>query len=287
MRRIPWLALALALVPEAARAGPPGPPTLDDLVYARSLALSAFRAVVPGNDAIYFNPGGIALRRRFTAELQGSSYREDNVIDGQVLAVSAADSASGPLAGVFAYEYLSRFSYTGGVSSLALGGTAGRSLHLGASLHYLKLSGPGGTPVQAATVSAGLYYEVSEIVNLGIAGTNLIPTHHEDLVPTSLAVALSVGSDRSFLVAADWRGQWDASGKLKNTYAAGAEALLGDMFPLRAGLLRDEWRNGQWWSTGVGLVTSGGFALDISYQQAFGFPGYKTLAAGLKIFVLS
>jgi hypothetical protein len=287
VRQLPWAALAIALVPGAVRADPPGPPTLDDMVYARSLALSAFRAVVPGNDAIYFNPGGIALRRRFTAEIQGSSNREANVIDGQVLGFSAGDSASGPMAGVFAYEYLSHFSYTGGVTSTAVGGTAGKSLHVGTSLHYLKLTGPGGKPVQAATVSAGIYYEVSEIVTLGIAGTNLIPTNHEDLVPTGLAVALSVGSDRSFLVASDWRGQWDANGKLKNTYAAGAEALLGEMFPLRAGLLKDEWRNGQWWSAGVGLVTSSGVAVDISYQQAFGFPDYKTLAAGLKLFIVN
>jgi hypothetical protein len=286
VRSLPLVALAVALVPGAARPGPPGPPTLDDIVYARSLALSAFRAVVPGNDAIYFNPGGISLRRRFAAEIQGSSLRQEDVIEGQFLSTSASDSTTGAVAGVFAYEYLARFTYTGGVTSLALGGTVGKGLHVGATVHYLKLGGPGGESVQAATVTAGIFYEVSEIVNLGIAGYNLVPTNHDDLVPAGMAGALSVGSDRSFLVAGDWRGQWDAQGKVKNTYAAGAEALLGDMFPVRAGVLKDEWRNGQWWSAGVGLVTSSGVAVDVSYQQAFGFPAYRMLAAGLKIFIL-
>jgi hypothetical protein len=286
VRSLPLVALAIALVPGAARAEPPGPPTLADVVYARSLALSAFRAVVPGNDAIYFNPGGISVRRRFAAEVQGSMNREGGDIDGQFLGASASDSASGPVAGVFAYEHASHFRYNGGLTSLALGGTAGRGLHVGFTVHYLKLDGPAAARVQAATVSAGIFYEVNDLVNLGIAGYNLVPTNHEDLVPTGMAVGLSVGSDRSFLAAADWRGQWDAQGKLRNSWSAGVEALVGELFPLRAGLLKDELRKGQWWSAGVGLVSSSGVALDLSYQQAFGFPGYRMLAAGLKIFIV-
>jgi hypothetical protein len=242
--------------------------------------------VVPGNDAIYFNPGGISVRRRFAAELQGSVNREGGVTDGQFLGVSASDSASGPVAGVLAYEHVSQFSNNGGLVSLALGGTASRGLHVGFTVHYLKLDGPAGAGVQAATVSAGIFYEVTDLVNLGIAGYNLVPTNHDDLVPTGMAAGLSVGSDRGLLVAADWRGQWDARGKVKNSWSAGVEALLGDLLPLRAGLLKDEWRKGQWWSAGVGLVSSSGVALDLSYQQAFGYPGYRTLAAGLKIFIV-
>jgi hypothetical protein len=286
VRSLPLFALAIALVAGAARAEPPGPPTLADIVYARSLALSAFRAVVPGNDAIYFNPGGISLRRRFAAEIQGSMNREGDVVDGQFLGVSASDSASGPLAATFAYENVSHFSHTGGIFSLALGGAASKGLHVGFTVHYLKLEGPGAARVQAATISAGVFYEVTDLVNLAVAGYNLVPTNHDDLNPTGMAVGLSVGSDRSFLAAADWRGQWDAQGKVRNTWAAGVEMLLGDSFPLRAGLLKDEWRKGQWWSAGVGLVSSTGVALDLSYQQAFGYPDYRMLAAGLKIFVL-
>jgi len=286
VRSLPLVALAIVLAPGAARAEPPGPPTLTDVVYARSLALSAFRAVVPGNDAIYFNPGGIAARHRFAAEIQGSLDRAEDVVDGQFLGVSVSDSASGPLAGVLAYERVSHFSYNGGLASLALGGTASKGLHVGLTVHYLKLTGPSAKQVQAATVSAGIFYEVNDIVNLGIAGYNLVPTNHDDLVPRGMAAGLSIGSDRKFLVASDWRAQWDAQGKVRNTYAAGAEALLGDLFPVRAGLLRDEWRKGQWWSAGVGLVTSTGVALDLSYQQAFGFPGYRMLAAGLKVFIV-
>lgn len=286
MRSLLLAGLAISLAPGAARAEAPGPPTLADIVYARSLALSAFRAVVPGNDAIYFNPGGISVRQRFAAELQGSTNREGGVVDGQFIGVSASDSASGPLAGVFAYENVSHYSHTGSILSLALGGTASKGLHVGFTVHYLSLEGPGAARVRAATVSTGIFYEASDVVNLGIAGYNLVPTHHDDLNPTGMAAGLSVGSDRSVLVAADWRGQWDAQGKMKNTWAAGVEALVGNMFPVRAGLLKDEWRQGQWWSTGVGLVTSAGVALDLSYQQAFGYPDYRTLAAGLKIFIV-
>ena len=54
-----------------------------------------------------------------------------------------------------------------------------------------------------------------------------------------------------------------------------------------AGWTRDEWRDGQGWSAGAGLVTSSGVALDLAYRQAIGGGSNRVLAAGIKLFLFN
>jgi hypothetical protein len=65
----------------------------------------------------------------------------------------------------------------------------------------------------------------------------------------------------------------------------GAEALLGELVPVRAGWMKDETLGGSWWSVGAGLVTRSGVALDIAYRQSIDDPSARTIAAALKLFL--
>jgi hypothetical protein len=170
---------------------------------------------------------------------------------------------------------------------------------VGASGKYLSLSGEtltavsGGAPVQlklpdvsAVTADAGLLWQVAEYVSVGIAGYNLVPISNKIVAPMGMGAGVAVGSDRSFQVTGDWRADFDRLGtKTANRWAAGAEALLLDMIPVRAGWMKDEVLGTTWWSAGVGLVSPNGVALDVGYRQSLDDSKARTIAATLKFFV--
>lgn len=283
--RTPTLALALALAAGAARAEVPGPPIAADQLSARSLAMGAMRGLAAGTDAIWLNPGIIAARRRYAAELQWQLDQHSTAGNASFYGVSVVDAETSSVAGGFAYTKVDVPGATGNRWDLALAGTVTKGLSVGVTGEYLILYGP--EEVNALNLHAGLLWELAEIVTVGLAGTNLLPTGHPDLTPTGAAVGVSVGNDRLFHVAGDWVMQWDASWKKRNTWSVGAEVLLGDLIPLRAGLTRDEWRGGQWWSAGAGVVTSSGVAVDLAYRQAIRGNDNRVFAAGLKIFLFN
>ncbi len=279
------LAIAFALAAGAARADPPGPPATTDALSARSLAMAAMVGLASGTDAIWRNPGAIAARRRYAAEIQYQADQNSAAGDGAFYGASVVDSETSNLAGGFAWTRVDVPGSVGSRWNLAAAAPLSKGFFLGVSGEYLTLNGA--QRVQAGNVHVGLLWEVNEFFALGLAGTNLISTGHDLVAPTGVAAGFSVGNDRLFHVAADWRGQWDPAGAMRNTWAAGAEVLLGDMVPLRVGWTRDEWRGGQWWSAGAGVVTSAGVALDLAYRQAIGGGDSRVLAAGLKIFLLN
>ena len=285
MRGVSTLAIAFALGAGAARAEPPGPPIAADLDSARSLAMAAMVGLASGTDAIWRNPGAIAARRRYAAEIQYQADQNSSAGDGAFYGASVVDAETSSLAGGFAWTHVDVPGSLGDRWNLAVAASLAQGFYLGVSGEYLTLHGA--QPVETGNVHVGILWEVSEIVALGLAGTNLIPTGHDLVAPTGVAAGFSVGTDRLLHVAADWRIQWDPAGTRRNTWAAGAEVLLADMIPLRVGWTRDEWRGGQWWSAGAGIVTSTGLALDLAYRQAIGGGDSRMLAAGLKIFLFN
>ena len=283
--RTSTLAIAFALAAGAARAETPGPPIAADQLSARSMAMAAMRGLAAGTDAIWLNPGAIAARRRYAAELQYQADQNSTTGDASFYGVSVVDAETSSVAGGFAYTRVDVPGSTGNRWNLALAGSVAKGLTVGVSGEYLILHGP--EDVETGNVHVGLLWEVAEIVTVGLAGTNLVPTGHPSLSPTGAAAGIAVGSDRSFHVAGDWLIQWDANGAKKNTWAVGAEVLVADLVPLRAGLTRDEWRDGQWWSVGAGVVTSSGVAFDLAYRQAIGGGDSRLFAAGLKVFLFN
>ncbi len=279
------LAIALALAAGAARADAPGPPIAADQLSTRSLAMGAMRGLAAGTDAIWLNPGAIAARRRYAAELQWQLDQHNADGNASFYGASVVDAQTSSIAGGFAYTRVEVPGSTGTRWNLAVAGQVAKGLFVGVSGEYLILYGP--EDVNTGNVHVGLLWELAEIVSIGLVGTNLIPTGHSNLEPTGAAAGIAVGNDKLFHVAADWLVQWDASGKKRNTWATGAEVLIGDLIPVRAGLTKDEWRGGQWWSAGAGVVTSSGVALDVAYRQAIHGDNNRVFAAGLKIFLFN
>jgi hypothetical protein len=118
-----------------------------------------------------------------------------------------------------------------------------------------------------------------------VAGYNLVPIGDEVQAPRGMGAGLSVGDDRRFHLAGDWRRDFERTGKGTDSWMAGAEILLGDTAPVRGGFLKDGTRGARFWSAGVGLVSSSGVALDVSYRQSVEAPFDRTVALAIKIFV--
>ncbi len=265
-------------------AEPPPPGGVPDLVGPRSLGLSAAIGIAAGNDGIYVNPGAIAARKRYSVEASALIDRRGADTVDQFIGGSVVDSQSSPVTAGFAYARASKGAYAGNVVNLAIAGPVYEKLFLGVSGKWLSLHGP--RAVSAATVDAGIFWQVSEWVSVGAAGYDLVSVANEAVAPRGAGAGIAVGSDRSVQLTADWRTDLDrVPGKSTNRYATGIEVLLGNLVPVRAGFVKDETLDTRWWSLGVGLVTREGVALDVGYRQSLDDPSARTIALALKLFL--
>jgi hypothetical protein len=173
--------------------------------------------------------------------------------------------------------------YTGNAWEGAIAGPIAPGLHLGVAGKYLSFKGP--RNVSAATVDAGIFWQVADYVSLGAAGYNLVSIDNPALAPMGVGAGVGIGNDRSLQLTADWRADFDRWPETTNRWALGAEVLLGQLVPLRAGWMRDETLGGSWWSVGAGLVTRGGVSLDVGYRQSLDDPSARTVAGALKVFL--
>ncbi len=293
-------ALLLALSTSARAAEPVPAGGIPDVVGPRSLGLAASIGAASGNDGLYVNPGAIAARKRYAIEGGALVDRRGAETVDRFLGGSIVDSESSPVTAGASYLRAQQGSYTGNLVHFALAGPIAEGFYLGVSGKYLSLTGATVTattaagPVQvklkdvtAVTADAGVLWQVAELVSLGVTGYNLVPVGNEAVAPMGMGAGIAIGSDRSFQVTGDWRSDFDERGKkgATNRWAAGAEALLFNAIPVRAGYTRDDILDTAWWSAGVGLINANGVALDVGYRQSVDDPKARTIAATLKVFV--
>lgn len=267
----------------ASAADPPAPMGIPDLVGPRSLALAGGAGIAASNEGLYVNPAAAGARRRYSLEGLMLVDRRGAETTGQFFGLSVVDSLSSPVAGAVSYVRAQKGPYTGNVWHAALSGPIARDFHLGVAGKYLQVSGP--RSADAATVDAGLFWQVAEYLSIGGAGYNLVSIANDGVAPMGAGAGIGIGSDRSFQVTADWRADFDRRGKTTNRYGAGVEVLLGQLVPVRAGWARDETLDTRWWSVGAGLVTQAGVALDVGYRQSLDDSRSRTVAATLKVFL--
>jgi hypothetical protein len=196
--------------------------------------------------------------------------------------VDALTSAPGALA--FGYLRSLDSDQLGNLFLLDVAMPIASKVYLGGQARWLDVRGA--ERINAISADAGLYWEVSDLVAVGVAGYNLIPVGHEAAMPRGMGAGFSVGSDTSLKVSADWRGDFDRTGKSTNRYAAGAELFLGNMFPVRGGWVKDETLDTSWWSAGVGLIASSGVAIDGGYRQSIDDPKARTISVSIKVYFL-
>lgn len=280
-------ALALFPTPAAAQEGAL-PPTPTNFVYARSMGMAAYRAVVGENDVIFYNPAALAAEKRFTVSLGGLMYRVGADTDGTMFGASVVDSVSSPMAAGFSYNYVTTLGYStkgafGGMLNLALASAVGEYLYVGVTATYLNLYSDLGS-ISATTVTAGALVRAGTLVRASFIGYNLINTYHQDMLPVGMAAGLSFGPDRTFHVNLDWYREFGAENVHADRWAAGAEVFIGEIASLRGGWLYDAGGNQQWWSGGAGVALSG-LGIDLAYRQSFGGTTFRTLAASLRFLV--
>jgi hypothetical protein len=267
--------------------------TVPDLVGPRTLALQAGVGNATGTEALFLNPAAIAARKRYTVDtfylsdrrprLTGSARQQDD------LGLAVVDSISTPVAAGLGYVRSFKGLETGTLFRLALGGQLSQGLFAGVQGNYFDLRG---TERVASTFNAdaGLLYQVTSRVSVGVAAYNLISNDHRMLMPRSYGVGIAAGSDTSLQLVADWRVDLDrrksASGgsKTSHRYGAGVEYLWSGAVPLRVGYQVDETLDTRWWAAGIGYVTSR-LALDLGYRQSTTDARARTFELAVRVFV--
>ena len=278
--------LALLLLATPVRGEDPLPTGVPDLIGARGLSLGAYRGIAPGNDGIYTNAAALAARRRYTLETQWLLDRRGSDNELQVLTGSVVDS-DGSVTGGFAYTRVLSGPWIGSLFHLPIAFPLGESFFVGATGKYQALNGPFNDQMRAANFDVSAFWQASSMFSLGGAVYNLLDAGHRGEEPRAYGAGAAVGDDRTFHLAVDWRGDAQRQGKLTSLYAVGAEVLLAEVAPIRAGYLKDDTRHASFWSAGAGFISSSGVGLDLAYRQCIERSDERILAVGLKIFVQS
>jgi hypothetical protein len=278
------LVTALLLAAGAASAAEPPPAGgLPDLVGARTIGLSSGIGVAQNNDGIYVNVAALAARRRYSVDASVLFDRRGADTADRFFGTSVVDSISAPLTAAVAYARAGEGLYEGNVWTSGFAGPVAEKLYAGVAGKLLSLSGP--QKITAATLDAGLFWQVADYLSVGAAGYNLVPIAKDLVAPMGVGAGLSIGSDQGFQITADWRADFDRRQETKNRYGVGAEVLLGRLVPLRAGFLVDEVLDTRWWSVGGGLVSRNGIALDVGYRQSVDDATARQIAASLRVFL--
>ncbi len=274
----------------------------DDFLGVRPMGMGgAHSAVVTGNDAIFLNPAGMALFRRYSFETQYLLTPEFGIEGGpmeHVFNVSVVDNQITPVATGISYTRIERDdSKRGNRYDMAFGYALGQNLMIGTNVKYLNYEREGREDLDAVTMDFGMLMRFDFGVTIGLVGYNLTNTGDYLEHPISMAAAVSFSPFRTLSIAFDWMINFqkpdeaaDALGEKGTGYAYrfGAEYLLMDQLLLRAGAVIDQTRpeNDQYgWSAGIGYITKT-FGIGFSYQQSFEHSWDGTFGVGLRLHML-
>lgn len=275
--------MLLLAAPAAAQSVAIEPGGVPDLVGPRTLALSSGIGAAVGNDGIYVNPAALAARRRYAVDGFLLLDRRDGEAAGQFFGSSVVDSSSSAVTAGFSYARSQEGPYTGNMWHLAFAGPIAQNFNVGVTGKFLSLTGA--DPVRAATVDAGVFWQLAPYLSLGAAGYNLVPIGNEPVAPRAFGAGFAVGTDRSFQLTADWRTDLDRREQAESRYGVGAEYLLFSTVPVRAGFQVDDVLDTRWWSVGAGLVQRNGVALDVGYRRSLDASTAWAVAGSLRVFL--
>lgn len=246
----------------------------------------AYTAVGEGTGGIYFNPAGIASSMMF--QLDGTY---EYTPSGSALSAAVIDSKTNPdVAAGVAYSY---FFGRDDFDDLS-----GHDIHLAIALpviHDQISVGVGGRylivqgedfdgesfdVMRGFTLNAGALFRAADMVEIGIAGRNLLNICKDNAVcggiaPTNIAAGLSISDRETFVLAAD--GGIDLTSdpdKVQPFFQVGGEYFAGAKFPLRLGYQRLEATPRNMLTAGLGMRMKAagldaGFRMDLSQTDYF------------------
>jgi len=274
----------------------------EDFVGTRPLGMGgAHRAIVTGNDAIFMNPAGMSLFRRYSLEAQYLLVPKFGSKEGpeeHVAHISVVDSQLQYFATGLAYTRVQRGDdKTGNRYDLAFSVPLTEGLLIGADIKYLDFDRKDRSGVDAVTGDLGILLQTTIGLHVAVVGYNLTNTADYVEHPVSMAAALMYSPFRSLELSFDWFINFqkledieDPTGAKKTgyAYAFGVEYLLMGQVTIRAGYLIDQSRptgNDQFWSVGVGYV-SRSFAFDFGYRGSVNHTDWgNRFGFGVRVFM--
>ena len=303
------LIVALVLAAATLVAARPASATDFELMDARSLGMGgALRASAFATSALYMNPAGIAMSQSYHIE---SSYLFDDKYDMHMVGASVVDSVTSRLG--MGLGYFFKFVGEGKQKSelqlhnlfLGLAYAIIPQLSLGISAHYKRAEihtprpdelepdaalDPYGRNLNHFSLDAGLTLRLARN-HLGIAVVGYNLTHIKSpLAPIMLGLSV-YGQVSIFQVSFDvlldfWSGRklLGSDEKVWPRYMVGAEAFLGDHWPVRVGYAWSELTGSHSIHTGAGYVGQK-VALEagLSYEVNEGFDDLRDLRLVLSL----
>ncbi len=247
----------------------------------------AYTGVGSGTSGLYFNPGGIASKMMYQIE---GAYELNPA--GSVLSASIVDSKTNPdVAAGLAYSYFFGRGDSDGVTghdirlSLAIPVLPERiSVGVGGRYMIVKTKDPDTGKslelINGFTLDAGALFRISDSVQLGVAGRNLLDLCSKDqqcstVAPTTIMGGASFGNPSQFLLSAD--GGVDLTSDPNGAhpiFSVGAEYFAGAMVPIRLGYQRLAATGQNMLTAGLGvrMKTAGldaGFRMDLNNPDQY------------------
>jgi hypothetical protein len=256
-------------------------PGLDDLMHARNLAMGgAYRSLGYGAESVGGNPAAIAMFKRYQVEASGTWDPVSNFLVGSA---AVADSASSDLATGLSYHVITmgdgETRRTAHVNTLALAVAFGTYVSIGVAARNHIITGYNDT--NSITMNAGVVVRPWEFLSLSVSAHNLIDNFNPD-IQRFFSFAVSGMIARIFSPAFELKADFNQPVP-RFTVGAGAEFLLADNFPLRAGYSYDGPRDVHAISFGLGFFLEGS-GVDIAYKHEINGPG-RLLALTIKYHV--
>lgn len=266
------------------------PDSLDDALGPREIAVGeAMRGGATGSSSIGLNPAGLPLNRELVFE-GGYGYRASD--HASLVGVSACDSTNS-LPGCFFYEYagsspelggmeLSRSTHVGG---LALSKLVVPRVMIGATAKYFRSSSDvmGEGKASGFVFDAGATVRLSELINIGVAGQNLVSTEDSAWFPRAIGGGIHARPIPILALSFDSRWKTDGGGA---RFGGGAELFIrgGSMgFPIRVGGVHDNGLGATYVTAGLGVANIK-WGLDVAARREVKGGDETLILASMRIF---
>lgn len=237
------------------------PDSLDDALGPREISVGeAMRGGATGSSSIGMNPAGLPLNRELVFE-GGYGYRASD--RASLVGVSACDSTN-LYPGCFFYEYAGSSPELGGVAMNRSTHVAGAALSrmivprvmIGVAAKYFRYkSDLMDEGKQSGFVfDAGATVRLTELINVGISGQNLLSTEKSAWFPR--AVGGGIQARPIPILALSFDSRWKTNGGGAR-YGGGAELFIrgGSMgFPVRLGGVHDNGLGATYITGGIGVA---------------------------------
>ncbi len=266
------------------------PDSLDDSLGPREIAVGeAMRGGATGSSSIGLNPAGLPLNRELVFE-GGYGYRASD--SASLIGVSACDSTN-VVPGCFFYEYAGSSPDLGGMQMSRTTHVAGTALSkmivprvmIGATSKYYRYSSDlmGEGKKSGFVFDAGATVRLTEMINIGVSGQNLISTEKSEWFPRAIGAGILARPIPTLALSFDSR--WKTAGGGAR-YGGGAELFLrgGSMgYPIRIGGIHDNGLGATYITGGIGIANIK-WGIDIAARREVKGGDETLLLASMRFF---